>query len=242
MASSKHVVLITGANQGIGLEITKKLATENPDYHILMGSRSLSKCEAAIATLPAGLPVESIELDVTSDASISKASSKVQEKHGRLDVLINNAGISKRTLPENLTLRQRYTQIIDTNAISAACVTDAFVPLLRKSSNPCVIFMTSELGSIAMTMDPSFRFYGLDNPEYKASKAAMNMIMASYAVKYKDEPFKFNVCCPGLNATGLSGGKGTHPSVGAVNACRLATAGKDGESGTYTNKDRTLPW
>jgi hypothetical protein len=68
------------------------------------------------------------------------------------------------------------------------------------------------------------------------------MIMASYAVKYKDEGFQVNVCCPGLNATGLSGGRGDHPSVGALNACRLVTADKDGKASTCTNKDGTLPW
>ena len=70
----------------------------------------------------------------------------------------------------------------------------------------------------------------------------MNMVMAIYAVKYKDEPIKFNACCPGLRATGLSGGKGSHPSVAAIIVCRLATVGEDGESGTYTDKDGTFPW
>ncbi|KAF6241250.1 hypothetical protein HO173_001045 [Letharia columbiana] len=83
---------------------------------------------------------------------------------------------------------------------------------------------------------------GLDSPEYKASKAALNMIMATNAVKLKGEGFKVNVCCPGLNATGPSGGMGAHPSVGALNACGLAKAGKDGEHGTFTNKDGSLPW
>lgn len=102
--------------------------------------------------------------------------------------------------------------------------------------------MTSELGSTGETLNPAFQYYGLDSPEYKASKAAMNMIMATNAVKLKDEGFKVNVCCPGLNATGLNGGMGGHPSVGALNACRLATAGKDGENGTFTNKEASLPW
>lgn len=131
---------------------------------------------------------------------------------------------------------------MDTNAISAACLTETFIPLLRKSPQPRSIFMTSELGSTGETLNPAFQYYGLDSPEYKASKAAMNMIMATNAVKLKDEGFKVNVCCPGLNATGLNGGMGGHPSVGALNACRLATAGKDGENGTFTNKEASLPW
>ena len=244
MDSQNTFVLISGANQGIGLEIVKKLATENFGYHVLMGCRSLEKGQAAIASLPPDLSVESIELDITNDSSISKAVATVQEKYGRLDVLINNAGIGPRSLPEGLSLRQQYSQIMDTNAISAACLTEAFVPLLRKSSQPRIIFMTSELGSIEATLDPKFPYYGVDTPQYKASKAAMNMIMATYAVKYKNAGIQVNVCCPGFNATNLNGfhTMAGHPSNGAINACRLATAGKDGETGTFTNKEGTLPW
>ena len=244
MASQKTFVLVSGANQGIGLEIVKKLATENPGYHVLMGCRSLEKGQAAIASLPPSLSVEPIELDITNDSSVSKAVATVQEKYGRLDVLINNAGIAQRALSQGLSLRQQYTQIIDTNAISAACLTEAFIPLLRKSSHPRIIFMTSELGSIGSTLDPNFIYYGMDNPQYKASKAAMNMIMATYAVKYKDAGFQVNVCCPGFNATNINGfnERASNPANGAINACRLATAGKDGQTGTFTNKEGPMPW
>ena len=244
MASQKTFVLVSGANQGIGLEIVKKLATENPEYQVLMGCRSLEKGQAAIASLPHNLSVEPIELNITTDSSISKAVATVQEKYGRLDVLINNAGIAQRALSQGLSLRQQYTQIMDTNAISAACLTEAFVPLLQKSSHPRIIFMTSELGSIGSTLDPDFIYYGMDNPQYKASKAAMNMIMATYAVKYKDAGFQVNVCCPGFNATNMNGfnERAGDPRNGAINACRLATAGKDGQTGTFTNKEGPMPW
>ena len=244
MGSQNTFVLISGANQGIGLEIVKKLATENSGYHVLMGCRSLEKGQAAIASLPPNLSVEPIELDITNDSSISKAVATVQEKYGCLDVLINNAGIGSRSLPQGLSLRQQYTQIMDTNAISAACLTEAFVPLLRKSSNPRIIFITSEFGSIGSVLNPKSPYYGIDLPQYRASKAAMNMIMATYAVKYKDAGFQINVCCPGYNATNMNGfdKRAGHPSNGAINACRLATAGKDGQTGTFTNKEGTLPW
>lgn len=244
MASQKTFVLISGANQGLGLEMVKKLATENPGYHVLMGCRSLEKGQAAIESLPSNLSVEPIQLDITDDSSISKAVAIVEEKYGRLDVLINNAGIAQLALPQGLSLRQKYTQIMDTNAISAACLTEAFVPLLQKSSHPRIIFMTSELGSFGSTLDPKFVFYGMDEPEYKTSKAAMNMIMATYAVKYKDAGFQINTCCPGFNATSMNGfnENAADPKNGAINACRLATAGKDGQTGTFTNKEGPLPW
>lgn len=244
MTSQKTFVLVSGANQGLGLEIVKKLATENPEYHVLMGCRSLEKGQAAIASLPPNLSVEPIELDVTNDSSISKAVATVQEKYGRLDVLINNAGIARGAPSQDLSLRQRYTQIMDTNAIGAACLTEAFVHLLQKSSHPRIIFMTSELGSIGSTLDPDFSFYGNENIQYKASKAAMNMIMATYAVKYKDAGFQVNTCCPGFNATNMNGfnERAGDPKNGAINACRLATAGKDGQTATFTNKEGPLPW
>ncbi|KAF6219334.1 hypothetical protein HO133_005159 [Letharia lupina] len=185
-----------------------------------MGCRSFSKGEAAASSF-SNLAIEALELDISSDSSISKAFATVEGKFGHLDVLINNAGISQRALPEGLTTRQRYAQIMDTNAISAACLPETFIPLLCD------------------TLNPASQYYGLDSPEYKASKAALNMIMATNAVELKGEGFKVNVCCPGLNATGLSG---AHPSVGPLNASRLAKAGKDGEHGTFTNKEGSLPW
>ena len=239
----KTIVLISGANAGIGFEIAKKLPSENPTYHILMGSRSLSKAETAISSLPANLSIQPIELDVTSDASIQAAQDAVASQYGRLDVLINNAGIANNAVPPNATFRQQLTQIIDTNAISAACLTEAFIPLLRKSSNPRIIFISSRLGSIARTLDPEHGNYGLDLPAYKSSKAAMNMFMAHYAVKLKGEGCKVNACCPGHCATNLNNGTGKyHVSTGAVNACRLATAGKDGETATFTDTDNAYPF
>ena len=97
---------------------------------------------------------------------------------------------------------------MDTNAISAACLTETFIPLLRKSPQPCIVFMTSALDSIGDTPNPAFKYYGIDAPEYGASKAALNMIMATNAVKLKEEGFEINVCCPGLHG----GRGGTHIS------------------------------
>jgi NAD(P)-dependent dehydrogenase (short-subunit alcohol dehydrogenase family) len=240
--SEKTIVLISGANTGIGFEIAKKLATEHPTYHVLMGSRSLSKAQTAISSLPTGLSIQPLELDVTSDASIQAAYDAVASEHGRLDVLINNAGIANRAVHPDATFRQELTQIIDTNAISAACLTEIFIPLLRKSSNPRIVFITSRLGSITRTFDINHANYGLDQPAYKTSKAAMNMIMAHYAVKFKGEGFKVNACCPGYCATNLNAGNGTNDvSTGAFNACRLATAGKDGETGTFTDAEAPYP-
>ena len=192
------IVLISGANTGIGFEIAKKLATEHPTYHVLLGSRSLPRAHSALSTLPSPLSnITPLELDVTSDASIAAAYDFVSGEYGRLDVLINNAGISYRAVPEGAGFREEMRMIIDVNAISAACLTETFISLLRKSEDPRIIFITSRLGSITCTLDPNHDNYGLDLPAYKTSKAAMNMVMAHYAVKYGKEGFKVNACCPG---------------------------------------------
>ncbi len=105
--------------------------------------------------------------------------------------------------------------------------------------------MGSEMGSVANTLDPNFPYYGVDSVAYKTSKAALNMLAATYAVKYGREGFKVNVCCPGLRRTNLSpamGKMGGPASEGAVNACRLAGLGEGGENGTFTNVEGGLPW
>ncbi|CAF9942811.1 MAG: hypothetical protein ALECFALPRED_010083 [Alectoria fallacina] len=108
-------------------------------------------------------------------------------KFDRVDVLINDAGVPKGASPEDLTTRQRYAQIMDTSTISAACLTETFISPLRKAPQPHIIFMTLGLGSIGDTLNLVFQYYDFDALEYKASKTALNMIMATKAVKFKEE-------------------------------------------------------
>lgn len=235
--TSKTIVLVSGANQGVGFEIAKKLATE-PNYHILMGTRSLSNGQAAISSLPSGVAVEPLELDVTSDPSIAAAASVVASKHGRLDVLINNAGIGPNAFPAEASTRERFTKILSTNVTGAACLTDAFIPLLQKSSQPRIIFVSSAVGSLTQALDPSSGNYHINAPAYRSSKAAMNMLMATYVAALKGEKWRINSCTPGFSATGFTGGKGRDPSIGASIACRLATGEVEGTGGFWNNEQR----
>ncbi|CAD6565179.1 MAG: hypothetical protein ASARMPRED_006501 [Alectoria sarmentosa] len=238
--SSKTIVLISGANQGVGFEIVKKLSND-PNFHILMGTRSLSNGQAAISSLPNGgvVVVEPIELDVTSDPSIAAAASVVATKYGRLDVLINNAGIGPYAFPAEASTRERFTRIFSTNVTGAACLTDAFIPLLQKSSQPRIIFVSSGVGSLSQTLDPSRA--GVDAPAYKASKAAMNMLMATYATKLTEDKWRVNSCTPRLSATAFTKGVGRDPSIGAGIACRLATGEVEGTGG-FWDSDGTVAW
>ena len=249
--SSKTIVLISGANQGLGFEIAKKLATEHQDYHILLGSRSLAKGEESAKQLQ-DLPgsTQAVQLDVTSDDSIAACADLIKTHFGHLDVLVNNAGIAIPAYQHEPTLRAKFSRCFDTNLFGAAALTDAFVPLLKLAKNPRIVFMSSEMGSVANTLDPNFPYYGIplsnfDVVAYKASKAALNMLGATYAVKYGGDGFKINMCCPGLRKTNLTptvGGLGGEAAEGAVNACRLATLGVEGEGGTFTNLEGVLPW
>ena len=243
MAQPSDVVLISGGNTGIGYEIVKKLGLENPSYHILMGCRDLSKGKKAISTLPAGISVSPIQLDVTSDTAIAECVDSVSKTYGRLDVLINNAGY----LGTGITLREQYTSILSVNTVSAACLTDAFLPHLKKATHPRIVFVTSSLGSLTRTSQAY-----TDRPiPYRASKAAMNMIGLCYARALETEGFSVNICDPGLNGTGLARQAGAseehiqrlpHPSNGAINVVRLATLKKGEETGAFSCKEGPLPW
>lgn len=247
------IVLVTGANTGLGWQISRKLATEHKDYHIIMTGRNQAAIERAVADLQSQDPgltnIEPLVLDVTSDASIAAAVQTVAQKHGRLDVLVNNAGTTAdngNPAGETDFSRGKWEMVFGVNVFGAAAVTDAFVPLLEKSRAPArrVVFMTSSLGSVGMLEDKSTPWRGSPFRIYSASKAALNMLVKQYAVEHEGDPrWKFNACCPGHCATNLNGGTGSEdPAMGAVNAARLATEGVEGETGTFTNRFGRVPW
>lgn len=251
-ASSKTIVLITGANQGIGFETAKKLTTDHRDYHAIMTGRRKEAIEEAASKLQAeGLSVEPLVLDVTSDESVAAAARAVGEKHGHIDVLINNAAIGRAPPSADgkpLSTREQFLRILDTNVAGVQAVTDAFVPLLDKSDKTKrIVFVSSGLGSVSLKADPALGFTSrkLEGAwHYTTSKAALNQLALHYVVRYEGRAdWKVNINCPGYCATNLNSYSGSNaPEAGAINAVRLATLGPDGESGTFTNKEGTIPW
>lgn len=243
--TDKTVVLVTGANQGIGFQTVKKLAKEQPSYYILLGSRSAKNGEEAVVKLQGeGIKnIEAITIDVTSDDSIAAAAGIVEKKFGHLDVLINNAGIaidykydpSNKSGPSiSQVMRENY----DVNVFGAVQTFETFVPLLEKSSHPRVVFLSSSLGSFGeMVVETEY-------PIYRSTKSALNMIVRVFAARYKEKGWKINLCCPGLIQTNLNNytEHGEPLENGAINVVRLATGGKDGETGTYSNRHGPLPW
>lgn len=145
------IVLITGANKGIGFEIAKKLAKEQPTYLILLGSRDPERGAASAAELQAK-NVEAITIDVTSDASISAAASTIASRFGSLDVLINNAGTANddKHEPGKDSLGDLMLEAYNVNVFGAMQTFETFAPLVGKSENPRVVFMSSNLGSFTI--------------------------------------------------------------------------------------------
>ncbi|GLA71522.1 hypothetical protein AtubIFM55763_001962 [Aspergillus tubingensis] len=239
------IVLITGANQGLGFEVAKKLATDHPGYHVLMGYRDAAKGEEAIAKLKSqGLIVDGVIIDVTDDTSIQSAAKQVADQFGRLDVLINNAGvITEGRLPEGTSLRQTWQASFDINTTGQVVTTEAFIPLLEKAAVPRIVFVSSALGSCTGRLDPKDQFAAFQFPAYRSSKAALNMIACHYASLYGPKGWKVNASDPGFCATNFNGfrGWGT-PESGALQTVHLATLDKDGPNGTYSNTDGPLGW
>ena len=226
------VTLITGANKGLGYETARRLIAEGQTVY--MGARDAERGQVAAATL-GGLFVQ---LDVTDDASVQSALRSIDDSEGRLDVLVNNAGVSS-TGDVNGAIA---TDVFDTNAIGVIRVTQAALPLLQKSENPVVVNVSSALGSFWAVTNPERRQFHFPSIVYGASKAAVSMLTVQYAKTHPD--IKFNAVEPGFTATDLTpfSGAGQPVEVGAEVIVRMATIGKDGPTGTFQEGDEELGW
>lgn len=238
------IALITGANQGIGLATATRLAKDH-GYHVIIGSRNSAAGEKAAKAIEAeGGKASSIQLDLTSDDSITAAARTIETRFGRLDVLVNNAAILLDGKDPQLSLRDMLTRTLETNVIGTACVTEAMLPLLRKSALPRVVFVSSRMGSLGLATDRSTMWYAIDYKTYDASKAALNMLALNYSRELEGTGARVNVACPGLIKTNLTQYHkyGGQPEDGARRIVELATLGKDGPTETFSNSEGLIPW
>jgi NAD(P)-dependent dehydrogenase (short-subunit alcohol dehydrogenase family) len=231
--------LITGANKGLGRATARLLV--DAGHTVWIGSRDETRGRATAAELGARF----VQLDVTDDASVAAAVTRLAAEGG-LDVLVNNAGIAMRGPGGTEAMDgPSALAVFDTNVIGIIRVTEAALPLLRASTNPVVVNVSSALGSFWATHEPTRPASRFPSIVYGSSKAAVSMLTVQYAKAVPE--VKFNAVEPGITATELGGrGAGTHPGrpaeVSAQVVARLASIGPDGPTGTFQEDAGELGW
>ncbi|MFL6125502.1 SDR family oxidoreductase [Actinophytocola sp.] len=222
--------LVTGGNKGIGLEIVKQLVAEGIDVYL--GARDVERGEKAAADTGARF----VQLDVTDPESVRRAAESIDQ----LDVLVNNAGIigGPGQAPGSVDL-DAVRRAFETNVFGVITVTDAFLPLLRRSAHPRIVNVSSSVGSLS-------RMLGDETPiglGYPPSKSAVNAITLQYAKALRDTPFKINAVCPGYCDTDLNNHNGHRPPAqGARIAVAMATLGDDGPTAGFYDDDGAVAW
>ncbi|MEP7026205.1 MAG: SDR family NAD(P)-dependent oxidoreductase [Actinomycetota bacterium] len=227
--------LITGANKGLGYETARQLI--GLGHTVYVGSRDTGRGQKAAADLGGRL----LLVDVTSDASVAAAAARVRDEAGHLDVLVNNAAIPGGFRPAGETTAADLAAVYGTNVFGVVRVMHAFLPLLELSAAPVVVNVSSGLGSLAVTTDPSRFESTLKGLAYPSSKSALNMLTSQYAKSYPR--LRINAVDPGYTATDLNGHRGTQTiPEGAEVIVAMATAAPDGPTGTFRDARGPVPW
>jgi NAD(P)-dependent dehydrogenase (short-subunit alcohol dehydrogenase family) len=240
--SEQTIALVTGANKGIGFEIAAGLGRLG--WRVGVGAREAQRREEAVDKLRAeGVDAFGVALDVTSDDSVAAAARTLAETQGRLDVLVNNAAITGG-VPQNPTDVDPAVvlKVVDTNVGGVIRVTNAMLPLLRRSTSPRIVNMSSSVGSLTLQTTPG-AFVGPISAAYAPSKTLLNAVTVQYAKELVDTNILINAGCPGYCATDLNGFRGTRtPEQGAQIAIQLATLPDDGPTGRFFDDAGPVAW
>ncbi|MEU3921051.1 SDR family NAD(P)-dependent oxidoreductase [Streptomyces sp. NBC_00879] len=227
--------LITGANKGLGLETARRLIEAG--HTVYVGARDAQRGQAAAARLGARF----VQIDVTDEDSVKAAAEFVREDAGRLDVLVNNAGIVGSGKPVGEVTGADMQTTYDTNVFGVVRVTHAFLSLLKASDGAVVVNVSSGLGSLAATADPGRVEFHVALLDYNSSKTALVMVTSQYAKAYP--AIRFNAVDPGYTATDLNGHRGTNSvEEGAEIIVRMAAIGADGPTGGFFDKAGPVVW
>jgi len=240
--ASVKIALITGANKGIGKEIARGLGRKG--YTVLVGSRDEKKGEVVVSEFKKeDIQAYAVPLEVTDEASILSAAKWVESKFGKLDVLVNNAGIvTDNTKPSEADL-SLVKKAYDTNVFAPIRLIQVFLPLLKKSEAGRIVNVSSGLGSLTHASDPNSPYYAVNILGYCTSKTALNAVTVHFAKELRGTSIKINSACPGHCSTDLNGHSGPRtPEQGAIAPVRLATLSADGPSGKFFNEDGPIEW
>ncbi len=239
--SDKKTALVTGANKGLGYEIAAGLGARG--YRVAVGARDSARGEAAVKSLrAAGVDAFAVALDVTSERSVTAAAASLD----RLDVLVNNAGIAGETGPgwvqDPTTLDLDVVrEVVETNVYGVIRVTNAMLPLLRRSASPRIVNISSSVGSVTWQSDPAVDV-GPVMAAYSPTKSYLNAVTVHYARQFTGTNILINAACPGLVATDFTGSVGRPAADAAGTPIRLATLPDDGPTGTFQHDDGEIPW
>ena len=259
--SETRIALITGANQGVGFQVAKELVANG--VTVYLGSRNLERGEAAASEIGPG--AIALQIDVTDGESIAAAAERIRSDHGRLDLLVNNAGISnarrsaaageeqnRKTFMEDyaklskasMASLEEMRAVWDTNVFGPLAVYQAMLPLLRESSGARIVNVSSDVGSLTLNADPSHPYHARFGPIYPASKTAENAITLAMMIELEETDIKVNLVSPAFTATNLNLFAGTQSvEDGSREVVRVALLGPDGPTGTYTKWENTpIPW
>jgi NAD(P)-dependent dehydrogenase (short-subunit alcohol dehydrogenase family) len=242
--------LITGANKGIGLATAKELLQN--EYFVYIGCRDIQKGEVAVNDLLANGfgNIKAIELDVTNSKSILSAKNIIEKEQGKLDVLINNAGISGGFPQSALTATlEQFYSVFATNLFGVVSVTQIFVELLKKSEQPRIVNVSTAMASITIASNPESPTNEFKTSVYQSSKAALNMYTVNLAYELRDSSkFKINMVCPGYTQTDFTGHQGTStPEQAGKRIAKYAMIDEKGPTGKFISEEyfpepASCPW
>jgi NAD(P)-dependent dehydrogenase (short-subunit alcohol dehydrogenase family) len=238
-----RTALVTGANKGIGFEVAKQLAQLG--YYVYLGCRDVHFGKLAIDKLnELGITnVEVVHIDITNADSINDARKTIESRSTHLDILINNAGIlGSIPQPAETFSVEEIRRIFDTNFFGTIQVTQTFIPLLKESPGGRIINVSSELGSLTLHNDLTWKYYPFKSAGYSVSKTALNSYTIMLAFGLKDTNIKVNAVNPGYTATDFNSYRGerTPEQAGSV-IVKYATS-EDGASGKFFTEEGEMPW
>ena len=241
--TDKRQALVTGANKGLGLAISRGLAQAG--LSVWMGARDRTRGEEAVRALrDEGLDVRFLEIDVADDESVQRAAKVVEGEIGALHVLVNNAGIilDLATQPSELSMAD-VKATYEVNLYGPIRVTQAFTPLLKAAGDARIVMMSSGVGSLTLITDPTSLFSTVNLLAYTSSKVALNAVTVSFAKEFEPFGMKVNAVEPGHVRTDLNGNSGfLTPEEGAQTAIKMATIGSDGPTGGFFGSHGRQPW